>query len=344
MFNTLKYEIIMKIKKYNIVGMFILLAPVPVLLVSLDWAQKGEPIISAQTYWLTIMVIGASINFFKNFIYKSPNIPRKNIPTYFAIYELVILILFLSVIPLGVFIFNSVYPTNIKFDWDKLTSSEFTFSVLQLVGWVFIGSLLFFFNFIQISFEREEKLQNESANYKYKTLKSHLDPHFLFNSLNTLSELVYEDANKADNFIQKLSGTYRYIIDNEEIELIVLKEELEFVERYFELQKVRCEEKIQLTINASNLYVRVLPVTIQSLVENAIKHNSFSLQNPLIIEIKQEGEYLIVKNNIQKKNVLKETTKTGLQNLKEMVKLKLNKELIISETDNEFIVKIPFVY
>ncbi len=334
----------MKIKKYNIAGMLILIAPVPVLLVSLEWAQKGEPFISAQTYYFMVIVLGASINFFKNYVYNSPNVPRKNIPFYFATYLLVIITLFLLIIPLGVYIVQSIFLTNIKFNWDKLFSSEFTTSLLQFVGWIFVGSLFLFFIVMQKLFEREEKLQNENVKFKYKTLKSHLDPHFLFNSLNTLSELVYEDANKADNFIQKLSNTYRYIIDNEEIELIVLKEELEFVERYFELQKVRCEEKIQLTINASNLYVRVLPVTIQSLVENAIKHNSFSLQNPLIIEIKQDGDYLIVKNNIQKKNVLKETTKTGLQNLKEMVKLKLNKELIVSETDNEFIVKIPFVY
>ena len=223
-------------------------------------------------------------------------------------------------------------------------STEFTNSLLQFAGWIFLGSTFLFFNVIKKSFSREDQLKKENIKFKYKTLKSHLDPHFLFNSLNTLSELVYEDANKADSFIQKLSNTYRYIIDNEEIELIALKEELEFVERYFELQKVRCEEKIQLTINVSNLYVRVLPVTVQSLVENAIKHNSFSLQNPLIIEILQEDDYLIVKNNIQKKNVFKETTKTGLKNLREMVKLKLNKELIVTETDNEFIVKIPFVY
>jgi LytS/YehU family sensor histidine kinase len=166
----------------------------------------------------------------------------------------------------------------------------------------------------------------------------------LFNSLNTLSEIVYEDARKADQYIQKLSGIYRYILQNEEIDLVPLNEEIEFVKQYFDIQKVRDNDKIMLEIDFQHASeFKIVPVSLQILVENALKHNSKSETLPLKIRIEMGYDTILVSNNIQRKNILENTSKTGLVNLRERVKLILDKDLIIEEENNQFIVKLPIV-
>ena len=154
--------------------------------------------------------------------------------------------------------------------------------------------------------------------------------------------MVYEDAKQADSYIQKLSSIYRYVLENEDIELVPLKNEIDFVRHYFDLQKERDRDKIVLTVDIDNMEdCKIVPVSLQLLVENAMKHNSISLDKPLKITIKRQNDCLLVSNNIQRKSIIEPTTKTGLQNLKERVNLIMRKELIAEEKDNEFVVKLP---
>ena len=195
-----------------------------------------------------------------------------------------------------------------------------------------------------MSVKQEQMLIEENLKFRYNTLKSQINPHFLFNSLNTLSEIVYVDAKQADNYIQKLSGIYRYILENEETDFISLNEELEFVKQYFSLQKERDNDKISLEIDCPDAEIyKIIPVSLQLLVENALKHNSMSLTNPLRITIHINDAYVVVSNTLQRKSIIGSTTQTGLSNLRERVKLVMDEKIMVSEENNRFIVKLPLI-
>lgn len=217
-------------------------------------------------------------------------------------------------------------------------------AIISLSTGLFICCVVFFYTTWRQAIGREQKLREENLKYQYRTLKTQVNPHFLFNSLNTLSELVYEDSGKADRYVQKLSGIYRYILDNEEADLVLLDKETTFITDYFHLQQERDGDKISLDMDIPNIgKYRIVPISLQILVENALKHNSSSENNPLKINIYEKGLFIVVSNNIQKKNTLDNSYGTGLSNLKERVKLITGREMIVSRENNEFIVKIPVI-
>ncbi|MDR1980615.1 MAG: histidine kinase [Tannerellaceae bacterium] len=217
-------------------------------------------------------------------------------------------------------------------------------AIISLSIGLFICCMVFFYTTWRQAIGREQKLREENLKYQYRTLKAQVNPHFLFNSLNTLSEIVYEDAKKADHYIQKLSGIYRYILDNEDVDLIPLTKELAFITTYFELQKERAGNKIGLQIQVSDSEkFSIVPVSLQILVENALKHNSISEKIPLKIDIYKEDTLIVVSNNIQRKNNMDNSYGSGLANLKERVKLITGREMAVNQKDNEFIVKIPII-
>ena len=209
---------------------------------------------------------------------------------------------------------------------------------------LFVCCVVFFYTSWHQATEREQKLREENLKYQYRTLKTQVNPHFLFNSLNTLSEIVYINAKKADNYIQQLSGIYRYILDNEEIDLVPLDKEIEFVEQYFGLQKERDEDKIHLEIDLENAdKFKIVPISLQILVENALKHNVISKEKPLKIHINCDDSYISISNYIQRKSVLSNSSGLGLPNLKERIKLITSKEMVINQENNQFIVRLPLV-
>jgi LytS/YehU family sensor histidine kinase len=217
-------------------------------------------------------------------------------------------------------------------------------AIISLSVGLFVCCIVFFYTTWRQAIEREQKLREENLKYRYRTLKTQVNPHFLFNSLNTLSEIVYADAKKADNYIQKLSGIYRYILDNEETDLIPLNKEIEFVKQYFDLQKERDENKIQLDIDLKNTdKFKIVPVSLQILVENALKHNVISEEKPLKIHIHGDDGYISISNNMQRKSTLNNSSGTGLSNLNERVKLITGKEIIINQNNNQFTVKLPLI-
>ncbi len=227
--------------------------------------------------------------------------------------------------------------------WTGLFHSEMKgFFSAALIGFS-LGALFFFYVQWADALKREQKLTREKLIYQYETLKRQVNPHFLFNSLNSLSSLVKKDPDLSEKFIQKLSSVYRYILENEEIEMVPLSTELEFVSNFFYLQKIRDEEKISLKVELNgNGNVQILPVSIQLLVENALKHNSATRKNPLEITIHFEGlDKLVVRNNLQKKTQLNGSSKKGLKNLNERCKLILQREIEVLETNEEFVVKVP---
>lgn len=204
---------------------------------------------------------------------------------------------------------------------------------------------IFFFGKWQEVMKKEYKLREQNLIFQNETLKNQVNPHFLFNNLNTLSSLISNEVEIAGLFINRLSTIYRYILDNSSKLQVPLKEEIAFIKDYFYLHQIRNEGKIKLDIAVSteeDAY-QILPISLQLLVENAIKHNMATLTKPLAITIFIEDQNIIVKNNIQKMATQVISTKIGLKNLNERVKLTTGKEISVAELDGSFIVKVPLI-
>lgn len=186
------------------------------------------------------------------------------------------------------------------------------------------------------------ELQKENMKARYDSLKSQVNPHFLFNSLNALTNLIYEDQDKAAKFVKQLSEVYRYVLDTQGKELVPLEDEVKFLRSYLFLQQIRFGDKlkIDLQIDASN--AQVAPLVLQMLVENAIKHNIISNEQPLNIKIYRDNENIVVENNIQHKNVLPEESKgIGLENIKRRYNFLSNRQIEIINDNLAFTVKLP---
>ena len=189
-----------------------------------------------------------------------------------------------------------------------------------------------------------EKLKKEHISAQYETLKSQVNPHFLFNSLNVLSSLVHKDADLADQFIRRLSTVYRYILESRDQEVVTLKEELEILKAYLFLMDIRFGNSLQASIDLpENIQGQVAPLTLQMLVENALKHNEVSKANPLQIDIYTEENRIIVRNNLQPKNTLPSSTGIGLANIQARYQVLSNEEVLISDTDGYFTVNVPIL-
>jgi ligand-binding sensor domain-containing protein len=189
------------------------------------------------------------------------------------------------------------------------------------------------------------RLEKDKTEIQYQNLINHLNPHFLFNSLTSLNSLIMTEPKAASKFLQKLSLIYRYILQNKDKEMVSLEQELAFVKNYIELQKSRFEDGLQINIDIKTDYLlyRIVPVTLQNLFENAIKHNSVEEDNPLIISVFVDEDYLFVENNLQRKKFVDSSNKQGLDSLKNLYHYLSTKPLEIIETETEFIVKIPLL-
>jgi sensor histidine kinase YesM len=209
---------------------------------------------------------------------------------------------------------------------------------------LFCSTPFIFFTKWQEAMKRGYELREQNLIFQNETLKSQVNPHFLFNSLNTLSALVKTEVAIADQFIGKLSLIYRYILENNAKASVPLNNELNFIRDYFYLHQIRSEGKILLSIEIEedNKY-SILPVSLQLLIENAIKHNIATIEKPLKISIYIENLNVVVKNNLQKMATQVVSTKIGLKNLNERVRLTTGKEIIIEENKNEFLVKLPLL-
>lgn len=297
----------------------------------------------------TIFTISALGGYFGVYIFNRlaklshKELNKKIVPAFF-LFLVAIFIIANIVVSLGVFIWYIVKGIDLNTFFSNLYRLELYPANKSLSLWLVLFSLVFFYSLWKKSSGKEQMLREDNLKYKYRNLKSQVNPHFLFNSLNTLSELVYYDAKKADNYIQKLSGIYRYILENEETDLVSLNDELDFIRQYFNLQKERDNDKIfmDIDVNKEEEY-QIIPVSLQLLVENALKHNSMSRDKPLVVKISNNDDYIVVSNNIQRKNTLETSTQTGLSNLKERVKLIMGRELIVKEDANQFVVKLPII-
>lgn len=192
----------------------------------------------------------------------------------------------------------------------------------------------------------QQQIVAKTETAKFQSLKSQIDPHFLFNSLNVLTSLIGENPKQAERFTTKLSKVYRYVLEQRNKDLIPLTEELNFAKTYMELLQMRFEEAIQFSIpaNISNADLKIVPLSLQLLLENAVKHNVVSSSKPLIISIFEENGFLVVENNVNPKEAIGKSTKVGLQNIADRYGLITNKRVSIENNKQTFAVRLPLLY
>lgn len=193
---------------------------------------------------------------------------------------------------------------------------------------------------------KTEQLKAEKSASQFQALQSQVNPHFLFNSLNALNSLILTDQDLASKFTKELASIYRYVLDVKDEELVHLDRELAFVNQYAFLQHIRFGDKLSIKIDIESALDNVLiaPLSLQMLLENAIKHNEISAAKPLQIHIFKEGEYLVVTNNIQPKQHKETSSGIGLENIRMRYQLLGENMPVVSTEENEFKVALPLLY
>ena len=250
-----------------------------------------------------------------------------------------ILILFYVLSNLGI---HGPLPTD---DVSTYVAIEASIGFIMNAILVSIYEGIVLFNLWKESLLQNERLKQENLKSKYETLKNQVNPHFLFNSLNTLSNLIHEDADKAEQFVDEFSYIYRYVLEVKDKTVVSLEEEMKFAKAYMDLCQIRfgdalkCEFKVD--IDLMQLYLPTL--TLQTLIENAIKHNRITRKEPLTIQISDEDGGLIVKNNYQPRENKINSTGLGLNNIKERYALYCHHQPEFFVNGNSYIARLPLL-
>ncbi|MDP3180435.1 MAG: histidine kinase [Bacteroidota bacterium] len=227
--------------------------------------------------------------------------------------------------------------------WNSIIKSlPYTLMISSIISLIFTA-VGFFFAWKR-SFQHAEKLKVEMLAYKYESLRNQINPHFLFNSLNVLSDLVYDDQRLAVKFIQQMSDLFRYVLDSRDKELVPLKDELEFIRSYTFMLKTRFEQKLIIDIDVhAEPDDYIVPMSLQLLIENAVKHNEISEAFPLHISVRKTEEWLEVENSLQLKKVGDDSKKTGLKNVTQQFAFFSEKPIRIFTSDDLFLVRLPIL-
>ncbi len=216
--------------------------------------------------------------------------------------------------------------------------------VIILISLLFVGRILRLQLIQKESAIENEHLKQQNLQNELTALKNQIDPHFLFNSLNSLNCLI-RDNEEATSFVTKLSFMYRYILQSGDRDLVTVKEELKFLESYVHLIKARYRNRfsIHINIDPADLDKQLPPLALQSMVENAVKHNEISESNPLIVKIFSKDDAICVENPIRPRTTLAEGTGSGLANLQKRYFLLAKRNMFISTENNSFSVELPFL-
>jgi sensor histidine kinase YesM len=242
------------------------------------------------------------------------------------------------------FVFDLFNILGFRFTMEAWTRSLIAGAVCTIVNQAVYETEISFGR-IRASQLEAEQLKKAQLQTQFDSLKEQVNPHFLFNSLNSLSSLIATDPNKAEEFVEEMSSVYRYLLRSNEEQLTTLQKELEFIESYNLLLKTRFSSGFQPLIEVEEKMKEYLlpPMTLQLLVENAVKHNIVDLDMPLIVRIYTRNGNLVVINNLQKKNKAVVSNKIGLSNIIQKYKLLNCADVEIRETANEFSVVIPLI-
>jgi hypothetical protein len=233
--------------------------------------------------------------------------------------------------------------------WEEFLAGERVIHYLIALIITIVISVFFhafyFYRALQDKKVKEQKIIAGTASAKFDALKNQLDPHFLFNSLNVLTSLIEEDPDQAQKFTTSLSKVYRYVLEQKNKDLVTVDEELQFAKTYIRLLKMRFEDSIVFDIpeKCNNPEAKIVPLSLQLLLENAVKHNIVTSSRPLHIKVFEEGNSLVIQNNLQEKQVVKKSSGVGLQNIQQRYSILSDREVQITKTATDFSVAVPML-
>jgi sensor histidine kinase YesM len=334
-----KFTYTFKLKWTNAAGVLSFGILVPTFFIPLDLGSK-EHLLSILVATITSLVIWEGSKFIQALIILL--YPWEKSIVQHLVYEIASIFFFSSA---------SLIIGILTYGW--LVSSDYITVgvVLQNIFVSFLIALLFIainegaflFGKWKQSLIEQERLRQENLIAKVESLKKQLDPHFLFNSLSVLSGLVYKDPDLADKFISRLSLVYRYVIEHNDAKTVPVSMEIAFVEAYCFLLNVRFYNKIHLNVEAVGGNRLVLPMSIQLLVENAVKHNRISETLPLRLRIYSENDFIWVENGINERPAKMESTGIGLKNLEARYKIMTGHSVEIQQNKDTFKVGLPVI-
>lgn len=251
---------------------------------------------------------------------------------------------------IGIFIARSILMMGIEkmglmeFLWgERLEYYQFSMLIAIVIAILFYAA--WYFKYRQEKKVKEQKIIAGTASAKFDALKNQLDPHFLFNSLNVLNSLIEEDPDQAQKFTTSLSKVYRYVLEQKNKDLVTVDEELAFARTYIRLLKMRFEDSLVFEIPERSLdpESKIVPLSLQLLLENAVKHNIVTSERSLDIRVYEEGGMLCIANNLQEKEVIKKSSGVGLRNIQQRYNILSDREVEIHKDSGQFIVKLPML-
>jgi sensor histidine kinase YesM len=343
----------MKLNKNTILAILFLALLVQLIIISYNYLT-GHIQIDSIANFITRLTIGTSFSFvfalllvfldlqIINNLDKLFPLPQKLIARIPA--ELVLSVIAGSIIGSLVTLIAGTLMPYVDGLLKNIINNSLITSVINIIMISVIEAILWFKRG-QESMIKSENLEKENSQIRYETLKNQLNPHFLFNSLNVLSSLIKKDTDKAQSFVDEFSSVYRYTLDVIEKPVVELREEIDFAKSFLFLQKIRFDNAVDMEINvdASKLTYLVPPLAVQTLLENAFKHNKASVDSPLKIKIYNEDCVLVFVNNLQPKIRGTDSKGVGLSNLKKRYELLGEKLPQFSVTEKEYIAKIPLI-
>ncbi|MBZ5855961.1 sensor histidine kinase [Flavihumibacter profundi] len=246
---------------------------------------------------------------------------------------------------LNIYVYDKTLFWGYQFPLEGYLHSIFVSLLFVIILGCIYEAIYYFRKWKDLAVE-SETLKKENLQTQLDSLKRQLSPHFLFNSLGSLSSLIEEDPRKAQEFVNEMSCVYRYLLQSNESNLTTLRTEMEFIRAYSNMLQTRFPDGLQLQTDIKEIYLdyHIPPLTVQILLENAVKHNAVLPGNPLIVKIYTDGsDNLIVVNNLHRKTSAVPSNKMGLSNIMSKYKLLNQREIQITETENDFLVKVPLI-
>ncbi len=337
------------IYKYNPKRTLFIVIPLVSILITLAYLTSGAANLEKTAKWFPFLNgiistggIWLGCYMIVTFLWKK--FPWERSPVKHLVIEILAITLYVCLFGLLLIGLRKAFPEYYKTANIQIPKI-FDFLITLLITYFItcIHEAIFFYRQWKFHFSKSARLEKDNMEARYETLKSQINPHFLFNSLNSLSMLV-DDNKNATNYIQNLSEFLRYGLKSNNRELVLVKDEVKVVEKYILLQKTRFAENIEININIDERFYHysLPPMTLQILVENCIKHNIISKNKPLKIDISAHNNAITVKNNLQLKSNV-ESTGHGIKNIKARLAFFTNSELKITETKSEFKVVVPLL-
>ncbi len=248
----------------------------------------------------------------------------------------------LAILIINVAFFEFFFKASIKENFNQVLVQ-----MIVELGIAMLITTLFYVKSFFISWRKaavsEERYKKEALQLQYETLKSYVNPHFLFNSLSVLSSLVEKDIHKSQLFIRQLSDIYRYVLEQKGKELVSLETELDFARSFINLHKIRHGENLNVDLEVDDKSGYIVPLSMQILLENAFKHNVISEEEPLQVKIWRDHDYIIVQNQIRKRKTIEAGSGTGLETIVNQYKFVSSRTLLICTDDGYFTVHVPIL-